>query len=314
MLKGFEPMLCDKITPGARYDVKRFIVEPKYDGQRAVVIKDEIGGHPTTEIWARPQGHKPATEMSVRYPDIVEAVAPLPVGVYDGEITVPGPFKGILKRKTDDPFKVGLLRKTLPATFNIFDVLKLNGRDLRATSLLLRKDVLNGLDMTNGLSRVPIQEADNLVNQLDDHLGAGYEGIIVKDKMSTYAPGKRSPSWLKLKKFDPRNVDIVGATTSTNSTFPFGALIMAKDGRYYGKVGTGFTLESPNGDVYGNQRESVIKIVRQHAMAQPVIALPNDVKNELLINCSPLPAEIKAQEDAQDGPRFPVWVRWRLEA
>ena len=43
-----------------------------------------------------------------------------------------------------------------------------------------------------------------------------------------------------MKKGDTVDVHIIGATKSTGS-IPFGALLMEKDGKYFGKVGTGFS-------------------------------------------------------------------------
>jgi len=46
----------------------------------------------------------------------------------DGELTVPGGFRKLLKRNVEDRFKISLLAKKLLATLNLFDILRFQGR------------------------------------------------------------------------------------------------------------------------------------------------------------------------------------------
>ncbi len=43
--------------------------------------------------------------------------------VIDGEITVPGRFRDLLKRNVENKFKIHILSKKIPATYNIFDII-----------------------------------------------------------------------------------------------------------------------------------------------------------------------------------------------
>ncbi|MDP3484187.1 MAG: DNA ligase, partial [Methanobacteriaceae archaeon] len=119
---------------------------------------------------------------------------------------------------------------------------------------------------------------------------------------SPYEPGKRSGNWIKLKKQDTIDVYVVGATKSTGS-IAFGALILKKDGKFFGKVGTGFSDQD---------RKYIFNILRKNE-APLDIDLPKSVLSELLISNKPLLAEIRVQEIINNSPRAPVWVRFRWD-
>ena len=73
----------------------------------------------------------------------------------------------------------------------------------------------------------------------------GWEGIIAKDDASTYEPGRRSRSWLKVKCRNEAEFVIGGFTAPSGLREHFGALLLGLfDGpalRFVGKVGTGFS-------------------------------------------------------------------------
>src|SRR6185436_4543102 len=77
----------------------------------------------------------------------------------------------------------------------------------------------------------------------------GLEGIIAKERKSIYTPGKRSPSWLKVKTRQTIECAIIGYTQGKGDRETgFGALHLAKANgselKYLGKVGTGFDESS----------------------------------------------------------------------
>lgn len=110
--------------------------------------------------------------------------------------------------------------------------------------------------------------------------------------------GKRSPHWLKIKRSETIDVNVIGATKSTGS-IAFGALILEKDGQYFGKVGTGFS------DL---DRKEILKFLEKNRGVGD-IPLPSDL--DILLTTRQLPAEIKANEIVKGKPRAPVWVRFR---
>ena len=82
---------------------------------------------------------------------------------------------------------------------------------------------------------------------MQDSADRQWEGIVAKLGDSTYQPGRRSRSWIKIKNFLDLEVVVVGwSPGSGRRAGTVGSLLLAvpdADGRlrYAGKVGTGFT-------------------------------------------------------------------------
>ncbi|MGE3334418.1 MAG: DNA ligase D [Rhodospirillaceae bacterium] len=130
--------------------------------------------------------------------------------------------------------------------FYLFDLLFLDGEDLRARPLLERKDRLREL----------LVSADSQRLIYSDHqLGSGarffraaadmrVEGIISKQVDAPYTSG-RTRGWLKIKVVERQEFVIGGFVLSTISDTAIGALLMGEyqNGKfvYVGKVGTGYT-------------------------------------------------------------------------
>ena len=170
-------------------------------------------------------------------------------------------------------------------------------------SLIERKSIImKVVHPDEGTEIVPFQEADKPEEQFLDFLKQGFEGAVIKNSYSKYEPGKRSDQWLKIKKGDTVDVNIIGATKSTGS-IPFGALMMEKDGKYFGKVGTGFSDQD---------RKDILKLLKEN-QGPLMVTVPPGVESEILITSKPLLAEIKMQEMIKKSPRAPVWVRFRWE-
>ena len=184
-----------------------------------------------------------------RFPRIAKAVAALPAktALLDGELVVENE-KGIssfsmlqtdLKDGREDRF-----------VYWVFDLLFLDGRDLRDEPLTTRKAALRRLlkgQRRNG----PIRYADHF-----DEDGAvifghardlGVEGIVSKRRDAPYRSG-RSDNFVKTKYHDAQEVVVAGFTPSTALPNAIGALTVAfhEDGklRYAGRVGTGYTQKT----------------------------------------------------------------------
>jgi DNA ligase-1 len=169
-----------------------------------------------------------------------------------------------------------------------------------------RREILSTMFKPNEVVRL----AESVVGSRAKHLFErvvhdGGEGIVVKNLHSRYVPASRSPTWMKFKKCETVDVQVVGATTS--DALSFGSLILVKDGKYFGKVGTGFT---------DRQREEIFGILRANPDDSDFArwGVPADVKREVAQVCKPLDAEVKMLEACRGGrPRHPVWVRWKLQ-
>jgi DNA ligase 1 len=292
-----EPMLATLANPKNLKLHGTWIIEPKYDGERIIAVRygDKI------DLWTRRN-----IQASYKFPEIVEALKKEVDGdewILDGEMTVKGGFRQLLNRNVEDRFKISLLSKKIPATFNIFDILQYEKDDLINEPLMERKSILmRVVHPENYIEIVPFKEVDKPDNQFQNYLKQGYEGAVIKNFYSKYEPGRRSDNWLKIKKGDTVDVNIIGATKSTSS-IPFGALLMEKNGKYFGRVGTGFSDQD---------RKDILKLLKEN-QSPLQITVPPDVEPEILITSKPLLAEIKMQEMIKRSPRAPVWVRFRWE-
>jgi bifunctional non-homologous end joining protein LigD len=131
-----------------------------------------------------------------------------------------------------------------PTVYVAFDLLELDGRDLRAEPLEERKrrltEVLAGAPTALRLSE-HVRDGAAL---FADACRRGLEGIVSKRSRAPYVPG-RSREWLKIKCTQRQELVIGGFTDPAGSRVGFGALLLgAHDAegrlRYAGKVGTGF--------------------------------------------------------------------------
>jgi bifunctional non-homologous end joining protein LigD len=132
-----------------------------------------------------------------------------------------------------------------PATYVVFDVLRLDGRDLMTTSLRIRKktlkDVLTPADA--------VIYADHVERDGESFFAAvsrqGIEGMIGKRADSVYQPGRRSPDWVKVKAWQTQSCVVAGWTGGRGRrSGQLGALVLGvyegDDLVHCGQVGTGF--------------------------------------------------------------------------
>ena len=163
--------------------------------------------------------------------------------VVDGEIIIPD-SKG---RSDHDALKeaLGADGQSHRFVFYLFDLMHLDGFDLRAAPLIDRKRVLAKLIRDVG---TPILYSDHLEEKgetMYEHAcKIGLEGVISKRMNAPYRSG-RSENWIKVKCVTRGTFIVVGYTPEVNGLVA--ALHLArKDGRelaYVGKVGTGWSME-----------------------------------------------------------------------
>jgi bifunctional non-homologous end joining protein LigD len=193
--------------------------------------------------------------------------------------------------------------------YYVFDILYLDGYDLRNLPLRQRKKILAGaVVLSPHLKLVEYFENDGL-SLFEVAIAHGLEGVMAKRLDSLYIDGKRSPDWLKVKKVESDEFVIVGYTGgSGNRAATFGALLLAaynSHGRleYSGSVGTGLD------DRTLSDLSSRLKDIRTSDSSLSVVPeLPSDVSwvRPLWI------AEVKYTEKTRDGLlRAPVFVRLR---
>ncbi len=173
-------------------------VDRKLDGIRVQVHR--VGGSVTCYT-------RSLDDITVRLPEVVEAVAALPadVIVLDGEVLAlgrdgrPRPFQETASR-VGSSVDVAVLRERLPLTTVFFDLLHLSGRDLLDAPLAERLDLLRGAVPAELL--VPSLVTDDPVAAQrfsDETVAAGHEGVVVKALTSRYDAGRRGAGWVKAK-------------------------------------------------------------------------------------------------------------------
>jgi bifunctional non-homologous end joining protein LigD len=127
----------------------------------------------------------------------------------------------------------------------LFDLLWMNGKDLRSLPLRDRKEILKTIVPADD----PILRLSHVyqINGKDFFEAArkmGLEGIMAKRLNSTYLSDTRTTDWLKIKASKRQEVIIGGYTHNENSSKPFSALLVGvyDQGKltYTGKIGTGF--------------------------------------------------------------------------
>jgi ATP-dependent DNA ligase len=193
-----------------RFTSPEWIFERKLDGIRLLAFKqgDDV------RLFSR--NHLPQDIPAVR-----DAVATLPARdlILDGEVTW------------------GRL------AYHVFDVVWLDGRDLRSLRLEERRELLAALPLRPPLLRVAALEDDR---PWERACREGWEGVIAKRRDSLYEH-RRSPHWLKMK-CEARQELVVGGFTDPRGTrLALGALLVGyfegDDFVFAGKVGTGFDRE-----------------------------------------------------------------------
>jgi bifunctional non-homologous end joining protein LigD len=124
--------------------------------------------------------------------------------------------------------------------FHVFDVLWLDGRDLKSLPLIERRAMLDTLELRAPLHRVrPLDGAEPWMHACAE----GWEGVIAKRLDSRYEQ-KRSKHWLKMKCEVSQHFVVGGFTDPQGARAGLGALLVGyydgDDFVFAGKVGTGF--------------------------------------------------------------------------
>jgi len=229
---AFAPLQLATLVDSAP-DGPEWLHETKYDGYRALI---SCGGGRAV-IYTRS-----GLDWSDKFPEIAEAAAALPVvaALLDGEIVA-------LDKEGRPSFSA--LQEAISTggrglQLFVFDLLQLDGEDLRPLPNLARKERLRALLDD---AQPPLNYAEHVLGSggamLRELCGAGLEGIVSKRADAPYR-GKRTQAWLKSKCVARQEFVILGWTSSAAKGRDFAALLVGRyDGDalcYAGKVGTGF--------------------------------------------------------------------------
>jgi bifunctional non-homologous end joining protein LigD len=210
--------------------------EIKYDGYRA--ITSLAGGKVAVHT-------RNGLDWTEKFRALVPALSALPCdsALLDGEIAVAD-----AQGHTD----FGALQDALsggkgPMAYYLFDLLALDGEDLRKEPLLARKRKLKALLDAAG-DTGPLGYSDHVTGGADEIFAKAcklkLEGLVSKDADAPYRSG-RTRAWLKSKCGFEQEFVVIGWRPSPKAARPFSSLLLAlrEDGalRYAGRVGSGLT-------------------------------------------------------------------------
>jgi bifunctional non-homologous end joining protein LigD len=211
-----------------RFSDPDWIFERKLDGIRCIAIRD--GG--PVKLLSRND-----LSLNGRYPGVAAALEAQECSRFavDGEVVA---FEGA---------QTSFQRLGHPGASifcYVFDVLWLDGRDVRSLPLRERKVLLrDALSFEDPIRLNPYRNAAG-EEMFEEACRKGWEGVIAKRADSVYSE-RRSRDWLKFKCDQGQELVIGGYTAPRGSREEFGALLVGHfdaDGvlHYAGKVGTGF--------------------------------------------------------------------------
>ncbi len=211
--------------------------EVKWDGVRILADLTPAG----TRLWSRN-----ANEVGVAWPDVVESAVGARDLLVDGEVIVLNDtgvpdFRVLQERLHVRRARTAeRLSGSLPATYMVFDLLRLDGTDLTDLPLTERRARLADLDL--GRWQVPAAYDDGAMLHAAT-LEQGLEGVVSKRLDSRYAFERRSPHWLKLAHRHRRSYVVGGWRPQEGTGDRLAALLVGEPTSegltYRGRVGSG---------------------------------------------------------------------------
>ena len=208
------------------------VYEPKLDGHRFICQNRPIYKHGGVSFITRS-----GVDKTHLLPRLVEAMADMPPGVYDGEI---GSFRSLSGDWGKAQHVLGSNKADTEGTleFAIFDVLEVCDMDVRSYPLSERRHLLEVIFAGRLLEAISAQRpiADSslqLVPQLlqlvpqrpfnadeiETLIRDGWEGAIVKNPKAPYSSGKRGYGWWKIKGAETIDVTVTGATKGKGGVY-----------------------------------------------------------------------------------------------
>jgi DNA ligase-1 len=286
-------------------------VEWKWDGIRGQLIKR--GGN--LYLWSR--GEELITD---KFPEIQSLLNHLPDGiVLDGEVLayrdgLPISFQYLQTRITRKNVSKKQLQEA-PTVFMAYDILELNGEDLRPLPQAERRGLLEEV-VSNVQSPhlilsqlVLFSDWEELGAQIDEARERATEGFMIKRRAAHYQAGRRRGDWWKLK-VEPLSVDAVliyaqkgsGKRSGLYTDYTFA--VRADDGSYvpFAKAYSGLT---------DKEIAQVDRWVKANSIEQfgPV----RTVKPELVFENGFEGIAASSRHKSGVAVRFPRILKWRTD-
>ena len=201
-----------------------FLYEPKWDGFRAIVFKGR------DDVYIQSRDLRPLDRYFPELHDLF--LHKLPDGcVVDGEIVIATPrgldFDALQMRLHPAASRAAKLAKETPAAFVGFDLLAMDGQDVRCDPQLERRAKLEALlaQAETPLHLTPVTRDRGLAQEwLDRFEGAGLDGVIAKPIDGQYEPGKRA--MLKVKHARTADCAVAGFRWHKSGPDAVGSLLL----------------------------------------------------------------------------------------
>lgn len=306
----FAPMLTTlgaAAGPGS-LDPGEWAFEMKWDGIRAIAT---VSGR---KVRIRSRS---GADITAAYPELqaLAGVVAAEDAVLDGEIVSfdrnGAPSFSRLQQRMGliGKREVDRARRAAPASFLVFDVLRLEGRDCRRLPYRQRRELLAELlDEDPG---IPVVVPPAFEGDAGEAVAAsrelGLEGIVAKRRESPYRSGVRSPDWVKYPLIETQEVVVIGWRSSEADAAGLASLLVAtrRNGElaYAGRVGTGFSAAERRGI-----RERLGRAERKTAPVE----VPAEFREGAHWVTPKLVAEVRHRGLTAEGRlRHPSWRGWR---
>jgi bifunctional non-homologous end joining protein LigD len=232
MPKNISPMLATSYDKP--FDDPEWIYEVKWDGYRALAYINKR----KAELKSRNNN-----SFNEKFFPVYEAVRHWPVNaVVDGEVVLVNE-EGLSQFHQLEEWKDV---ENGELVYYVFDLLWLNGYDLRHLPLVERRNILQLLVPEDSAIRFSESFPERGTEFFASAEKLGIEGIIAKKADSTYVANSRTRNWLKIKTKKRHEVVIAGYTLNEGRKKDFSALIAGvyndkNELTFIGQIGTGFT-------------------------------------------------------------------------
>jgi len=216
-----------------------WVHEVKWDGMR--VLAEVSAG--TLRLWSRNEN-----DVTVSFPELLDVgVLAAHDVLLDGEVVAMAggipTFAALADRMhVANAARARSLAQTNPVTLIVFDLLRLDGRDLTGEPLTARRAALESLQIGSAHWQVPptYHDGQMLCKVTREQ---GLEGVVSKRLSSTYRFGHRTKDWLKFPNRTTYSYVVGGWRLETGSDTRLGAVLVgqptARGLSYRGRVGSG---------------------------------------------------------------------------
>lgn len=197
-------------TPEELGDIHQWQAEYKWDGIRGQFIRR----NGEVFIWSRGE-----ELVNPQFPELVAALEQMTGDfVLDGEILAVQDeqvlnFTVLQQRLNRKTISAKMMREIPIQTF-VYDILELNGQDLRDTDLVERRLLLENLIEENTVENIKIpplviaKDWEELAEARERSRDNNSEGLMLKQKASKYHSGRKKGDWWKWK-VEPLTIDAV---------------------------------------------------------------------------------------------------------